>query len=143
MPKFHKEVTIQAPVEKVFQYLDSPTNLPEVWPSFYEVKDIETLPEGGHRFTYTYNMAGRPARGLMETFKYVANERIVEKTKGDTESTYAFMFEGQNGTTKLFLEADFETPTLDAKFKPFISRWNEYEADAFMQNLKARFELVK
>ena len=39
MPKFHKEVTIQAPVENVFQYLDSPTNLPEVWPSFYEVKD--------------------------------------------------------------------------------------------------------
>ena len=54
--KFHKEVTIKAPVEKIFQYLDSPTNLPEVWPSFYQVRDIETLPEGGHRFTYTYKV---------------------------------------------------------------------------------------
>ncbi len=143
MAKFHKEVTIQAPVEKVFQYLDSPTNLAEVWPSVYEVKDIEALPEGGHRFTYTYNLAGRPSHGSMETFKHVTNERIVEKTTGDIESTYAFMFEGRNGTTKVLLEADFETSTFDKTFEPFVTRWNEYEADAFMGNLKARFELVK
>lgn len=143
MPKIYKEVTIDAPVEKVFAYLDSPTNLPEVWPSFFEVKDIEDLPEGGHRFSYTYNFAGRPSKGFMETFKYVTNERIVEKTTGDFESTYAFMFEGTNGTTKVLFEADFETPTFDKKFTPFFERWNEYEADAFVNNLKARFELVK
>lgn len=143
MPKFHKEVTIEAPVEEIFNYLDSPKNFPEVWPSFYEVKDIETLPAGGHRCTYTYNLAGRPARGSMETFKHVTNKAIVEKTKGDVESTYAFMFEGKNGTTKVLLDADYETTTFDKEFEPFFTRWNEFEADAFMQNLKARFELVK
>jgi len=64
-------------------------------------------------------------------------------TTGDIESTYAFMFEGRNGTTKVLLEADFETSTFDKTFEPFVTRWNEYEADAFMGNLKARFELVK
>ncbi len=143
MAKFHKEVTIEAPVEKIFEYLDSPTNLPEVWPSFYQVKDVEDLPEGGHRFTYTYNLAGRPSSGFMETSKHVTNERIVETATGDIESTYAFMFESRNGTTKVLFDADFETPTFDKKFEPFIARWNEYEADAFMHNLKARFELVE
>lgn len=143
MPKIYKEVTIEAPVDKVFQYLDTPANLPEVWPSFYEVKEIEDLPEGGHRFKYFYNFAGRPSQGFMETDKYVANERIVEKSKGDVESTYAFMFEGRNGTTKLLFEGDFETPAFDKKLEPFIVHWNEYEVDAFMHNLKARFELVK
>lgn len=111
MLKFHKEVTIKAPVEQVFRYLDSPTNLPEIWPSLYEVKDVETLPEGGYRFTYLYNMAGRPSRGFMETFKHVKNERIIEKAKGDIESTYAFLFEGENGTTKVLFDAEYETPS--------------------------------
>nr|MDQ3398096.1 SRPBCC family protein [Deinococcota bacterium] len=56
-----KEVTglqrstlIDAPVEKVFAYYSEPQNLPEIWPSLLEVRDVE-----------------RTAAGWAKTFKWV------------------------------------------------------------------------
>ena len=43
MAKVKRSITINAPVEKVFGYWEEPTNRPEVWPSFVEVKDVQRL----------------------------------------------------------------------------------------------------
>jgi len=36
--KMNKSIFINAKVEKVFAYVEDPSNLPEVWPSMAEVK---------------------------------------------------------------------------------------------------------
>lgn len=41
MLKLHKEVVVKAPVEKVFGYIAKPENLPQIWPSLYEVSKVE------------------------------------------------------------------------------------------------------
>ena len=46
MAKGETTITINASVEKVFAYVNEPTNLPEVWPSMVEVKDVQRLPNG-------------------------------------------------------------------------------------------------
>jgi uncharacterized protein YndB with AHSA1/START domain len=46
MAKMERTIHINAPVEKVFGYMTEPTNLPEIWPSLVEVKDVKQLPEG-------------------------------------------------------------------------------------------------
>lgn len=43
MAKLKKSVNINAPVEKVFGYIEDPINRPEFWPSLVEVKDVERL----------------------------------------------------------------------------------------------------
>jgi uncharacterized protein YndB with AHSA1/START domain len=45
--KVEKTIAINAPIEKVFAYVDEPANLLEVWPSLVDVKDVERLPSGG------------------------------------------------------------------------------------------------
>jgi uncharacterized protein YndB with AHSA1/START domain len=141
VPTLEKSITIKAPVEKVFEYLYEPAHLPEIWPSFFEVKDVKPLPKGGHTFTWLYNMAGKPVHGTSETFEYVPNKKIVDKTYGDVESTFAWTFFGENGTTKVQFEAEYTTPPIfDKKFEGFVMRRNEFEADTLMANLKARFE---
>ena len=47
MAKVEKTITINAPVEKVFSYVEEPINLPEYWPSMVEVRDVEQWPNSG------------------------------------------------------------------------------------------------
>ncbi len=98
MPKVERTITINAPIKKVFGYVDDPSHLPEFWPSLFEVKDVKMLPGGGHRFMWFYNFAGKRAQGTTESAEYVPYERIVDMAKGDVESTITWSFSGENGT---------------------------------------------
>jgi uncharacterized membrane protein len=46
MTKAAKSITINAPIKKIFDYISEPTNLPEIWPSLMEIKDVQRLPDG-------------------------------------------------------------------------------------------------
>jgi len=59
MAKVVKSVTINVPVEKVFNYLEDPLNLPEIWPSLVEVIEVQRTPEGvGSTYRWVYKLAG-------------------------------------------------------------------------------------
>ncbi len=51
MATIKKSININAPVEKVFEYL-TPEILPEVWPSLVEVNNIQELPNGGYSWDW-------------------------------------------------------------------------------------------
>ena len=85
MAKLEKTITINAPVEKVCDYINEPTNLPEVWPSMVEAKDVQRLPNGGTSFRFTYKAAGILLESTSEDTEYVANQRMVSKSKGGIE----------------------------------------------------------
>jgi uncharacterized protein YndB with AHSA1/START domain len=142
VPTLHKTITVEAPVDKVFKYMAEPKHLPEIWPSLYKVKEVVTLPKGGHKFAWFYNMAGRQVEGTTETFEWFPNERFVDKTKGDIEATFSWKFFPENGYTKIELEADYMPPKFFPKEElPFVMRRNEFEADLILENLTARFEI--
>ena len=141
MEVLEKTVTIKAPVDTVFKFVDDPVNHPKIWPSLYEIKDVATLPNGGHRFAWLYNMAGRKVEGKTETLEHVVNERIVDKTMGEIESTLTWKFLGENGETKVFFKAEYETPTLPKEEMRFFTKRSELEAGVLLESLKARFEL--
>ncbi len=142
MPKLQKAVTVKAPVTEVFSYLDEPMHLPEIWPSLFEVKDVETMPDGRHHFLWRYNMGGRSLAGETETLERIANERIVDRAKGEIESTFTWKLQGENGTTTIAFEADYTLPPgLDEKLERYLMRHNELEAALLLESLKARLEV--
>ena len=108
MPKLMKAVTVHKPVHEVFEYVDEPMHLPEIWPSLYEVKAVEAKPV--RKFDWLYNLAGKHFAGKTKTIEHVVDERIVEKAEGEIESTFIWKFQGQNGFTKLAFEADYKLP---------------------------------
>jgi uncharacterized protein YndB with AHSA1/START domain len=142
MAKIEKTITINAPVEKVFGYWEEPTNRPEVWPSLVEVKEVERLPSGGRNFRWVYKMAGVPLKGTNEATEYVANQRIVEKSKGGIESTLTWTFQPEAGGTKLTVEVEYTVPVplLGKLAEAFIVKQNERETELILANLKARME---
>jgi uncharacterized protein YndB with AHSA1/START domain len=52
MAKIEKSILINAPVEKVFAFTAEPNNLLEIWPSMLEIKNVESVPNGGRRYDW-------------------------------------------------------------------------------------------
>lgn len=141
MPMLEKDITIKAPVDAVFGFVDEPANLPTIWPSLYEVNDVTTLPNGGHTFAWLYNMAGRRAQGRTETLERIVNERIVDRTVGDIESKLTWKFHGHNGQTKVVFRAEYEPQKpLPAGEEGFLVKRSELEADVLLESLRAKLE---
>jgi uncharacterized protein YndB with AHSA1/START domain len=141
MAKVKKEIIINAPVEKIFNYVDDPSNLPEVWPSLVEVTDVKTLPNGGHSNRFVFKMAGIHIKGVNEVFEYLPNQRTVAKTSG-IESTLTWAFEPEARGTKVTFEAEYTVPipVLGKIAEAIIVKMNDHEGEVLLANLKARME---
>lgn len=142
MAKVERSVEIQAPVEKVFGFAADPSHLPEFWPSMLEVKDIQSLPNGGHRFSWVYQMAGMRFDGTSEDVEYTPNQQVIEKAKGGIESTIAWTFQPEAGGTRVTFLAEYTVPVplLGRIAEAVIVKMNEHEAETLLANLKAKLE---
>lgn len=142
MAKVQKTVTINAPVEKIFNYISNPTNIPEVWPSLMEVSDVKPLPSGGYSNRWVYKMAGIRFKGTSEGTERVPNQRLVRKTKGGVESTQTWTLQPEAGGTKVTFTVEYTVPipVLGKLAEAIIVKMNDHEGDLVMANLKARME---
>jgi uncharacterized membrane protein len=142
MVSLTKSVVVHAPVDKVCAYLDDPMHLPEIWPSLIEIKDVHSLPNGGHSNRWTYKMAGIRFEGTSEDVEHVANERIVSQTKGGIDSTQTWMVQPEGDDTKVTFSIDYTVPipVLGKLAEAAILKLNDHEGDVIMANLKAVLE---
>ncbi len=143
MVKLNKAITIHAPVEKVFTFLNDPCNLPEIWPSMVEVKDVTPSPAGGFNFGWVYKMGGMRFDGASETIESVKNQRTVTRSTKGIESKFTWMFETVDNDTKLTVDIEYNVPIplLGKLAEAIIVKQNEHEAQALLENLKARMEI--
>ena len=134
-------VTINAPVEKIFNYISKPKNLPEFWPSLVEVTDVQSLPTGGYKARYVYKMAGIRFQGIGEYTEIVLNKSLVIVTKGGISSVLAWAFRSQANRTKVTLTADYNIPIplLGKLAEAVVEKMNEQELTLLLSNLRARF----
>jgi ribosome-associated toxin RatA of RatAB toxin-antitoxin module len=141
MAKLTKSITINAPVEKVYEYVSDSKNLPEIWPSLIDTQDIKQLPDGKTTDKFTYKMAGIKLEGTTLS-EYVKNEKIISKTEGGAKSTQVWTFEPEGAGTKVTFEAEYTIPipVLGKLAEAIVVKMNEREGDTIMSNLKDRME---
>lgn len=142
MVRIERNILINAPVEKVFAYHSDPRNSPEYWPSFIEVKDIETLPNGGKKYNWIYKMAGIRLNGSTTTTEFEENKLLAVKSEGGVESkfSYTYQTEGDGTRFSLVVEYTVPVPVLGKLAESFILKMNEREADTVMANIKDLLE---
>lgn len=142
MVTIERSVLVEAPPEKVYEYLDDPAHLPEIWPSMVEVSDVADLPNGGHSYHWVYKMAGVRFEGESETVEIEPEKHYIQKNTGQIPSSFDWTFIAENGSTRLKMKTEYEVPEtlLGTLAKPFILKLNEREADSFLGNLKDRVE---
>lgn len=134
-------ITINAPAEKVFEYI-KPETLPEIWPSLVEVNNVEELPNGGYKWDWVYKMAGMRFNGATEDTEIIENERTVSHSTGGIESTITWLYQPEDGGTKVTVIAEYTVPVplLGKLAEAFIVKQNEHETETILANLKARIE---
>ncbi|MFC1922805.1 SRPBCC family protein [Chloroflexota bacterium] len=137
-----KTININAPVEKIYSYIQVPNNLLEIWPSMIEVKDIQPLPNGGNKYGWVYKMAGMRFEGLSEDTEIVTNQRAVSKTEGGIDSEITWEFQQVEEGTNVSLKAEYTVPIplIGKLAEAAIVKLNDNEGDAILANLKARME---
>lgn len=142
MAKIEKTIFINAPVERVFAFMAKPENLPEIWPSLQEVRNVQPLPNGGYSYDWTYKMAGMRIEGRAEWTEFVQNQRIVDTNEGGIPSTFIWTYEAESGGTRVSVSVDYTIPgaVLGRLAEPIIHKMNEQEAQIVLANLKARME---
>ena len=145
MVKLEKEVTIRAPLEKIFSYINEPSNLSEFWPSLIEINNVKSLPNGGYRVRYVYKMAGLRLAGTGEYTQIIPNQFIAIETSGGISSMIAWTFRSMENLTRVTLTIDYKVPIplLGKLAEAIIVKMNDQEGDLIMANLRARFMLAK
>ena len=141
MAKVKRSITINAPVEKVFNYLDDPMTQPEWIPSLMEVKDVSGSGVGEH-FMWTYKMAGVLLEGETTVTEHIPNKRIVTQSKGGVISTWIFNFKTHDGGTMIELDIEYTipVPVIGKLAEKIVLKRNEREADLGMANIKEKME---
>ena len=141
MAKVERSITINAPVEKVFAYIEDPTNNPEWIPSMIEVTDVTGQGAGQH-FRWAYKMLGLRLMGESTFTEHILNERIVEQSKGGLVSTWTYTFIPEDGGTRVNLTVEYTIPipVLGRVAEALVLRQNEREAEFGLATLKATLE---
>ena len=141
MAKVERSITINAPAEKVFAYIEDPMNQLEWFPGLMEVKDV-TGKAVGSRHRFTYKMIGLRLEGESTTKEYIPNERIVTQSKGGIVSTWTWTFTPEDGRTKLSIVVEYSipVPVLGKVAEAVALKWTAREADMAAANIKAKME---
>ena len=141
MAKVEKSITVNAPVEKVFAYVENPMNQLEYLPSIVEVKDVTGQGVGAH-YRWAYKMTGLRFEGESTLNEYIPNERMVVETKGGIVSTWSWTFTPEDGGTKVNLTVEYTipVPVLGKLGEALVLKQNEREAAQAMANIKAKLE---
>jgi uncharacterized membrane protein len=141
MAKIHKSIDVKAPAEKVFSYLDDPTNSPEWITNMIEVHDVTGSGVGKH-FNWVWKMAGIHFKGESTNTEYIPNKRIVLKSKGGIDATWDFKVETQKNATILDLDVDYTVPVpvLGKLAEKLILKRNERDLEMALMNFKEKLE---
>ncbi len=139
MATIRRSITIRAPVDRVFDYVAEPTNLPGIWPSLVAVRNVQ--PEAnGKSFDWDYKMMGMRIRGHSEPVEQVKNERLVSRSANGIPSTFRWLYASRAGETVVTLEVDYVVPVLGRLAEGVVGRINQREAETLLDNLKRKLE---
>jgi hypothetical protein len=90
---------------------------------------------------WTVPAASSPIRVRSRTRKE-DRKLLYDRATGDVEGTVKWTFAGENGTTEVTFDVEYEEKGfLPAQDKKFFERCNEVEAEAILTKLKARLEV--
>ncbi len=138
------DVRVDASIDKVFNFLGDPHNLPEIWPNIVEVKNVKKAKDNaGFNFNWDYKMSGMQFEGQCETIEVTPRERLVFKSNTGLDSTITWRLQPAGRETNVTLRFEYQIPAslLKRTKEEIVVRENEHEVEAMLQNLKSRLEL--
>jgi uncharacterized protein YndB with AHSA1/START domain len=93
MPKFEREVEIDAPVEKVWEVLIDPAHWPQWFPGVESVTNVTSIGQGG---SFVWTDEGRTGRGTIVHLEPMKRLEILTQM-GDDKDSHVFKLRASGG----------------------------------------------
>lgn len=93
MPKFEREVEIDAPIEKVWEVITNPSFWPQWFPAVDQVANVTAVREGG---TFDWMDEGRTGRGRIVKMEPMKHLEILTQI-GDDQDSHVFKLRSSGG----------------------------------------------
>lgn len=93
MPKFEREVEIDAPVEKVWEVLTNPDFWPQWFPGIGSVSNVTATSKGG---TFEWTDEGRTGRGTIVKMEPMKHLELLTQI-GDDQDSHVFKLRPSGG----------------------------------------------
>jgi len=142
MTEISDEILIEAPLEKIYNYVSEPSNIPQFWPGVLEVTNVKLLPNGGYSYLWTYKAAGMRFTGKGQGVDIAPNSRLISKNIGIVESLIAFTFCSIDHQTKVTLTVNYlvHLPMIGQLTQNTFAKIYEPTVKMVLNNLKTKFE---
>ncbi len=145
MKRIKRSVEIDAPVERVYEYLTQPSNLLGIWPNMLSVSNVVSREGGAPDFDWEYKMAGIKFKGHAKTEEAQPYKLVRVKNESDIASTLCWTYQAIDGKrTRLGLDVEYSitTPIVGKVAESLIAKSNERDIDRLLTNLKDVMEGV-
>ena len=139
---YQRSITIDAPVDKVFDFVKNPTNTFEAFfegASTIAEKDIAPDTGEGSVWSWESHLLFLPFHGTLTRRDYVPNERIVDHSSTGVTWTHTFEPHGTATTLSLEVEVSSPVPFLD-KIEVKVFSKGESDLDTWLGNIKKAIE---
>ena len=139
MHKIQKTIDIKAPVQRVYDFINQPENLPSVWPNMVSVSNVVAKTGGAHDFDWIFKMAGMHFKGHAKVEEAQSGKLARFRNEGGIPSTFLWRFSGLDGSgTRLTVDVEYTipTPVIGKIVEALAVKINDRDFDTMLANLK-------
>jgi hypothetical protein len=141
MSTMKRSIHIEAPVEKVFDFVKDPRNVPEGVTVPMEVKDVKLTDEGvGSYYSWVIRIAGLPVEGFDVYTEFVPNQRITDRSSFSMTRDFVISFEPEGSGMKLTMETGHGSFWRFPPFRQLVDLGQSMISERFMSALKTQME---
>ena len=140
MSEIRKTATFDAPVEKVFELIENPDNIPKYIPNVERVADVKrTDGRIGDTFRVIYKVLGISFDEKFTVTGYEPKRKLVSKFDGGMKGTFSWTFEPQGAQTECSMDIEYQVgggilgKAADALV---LERINEKNMDESLENIR-------
>ena len=136
-----RSIHIEAPVEKVFDFVKDPRNVPEGVTVPYEVMDVKLTEEGvGSYYGWASKTPGLRFEGFDVYTEFIPNQRITDRSSWSIFGDFITSFEPEGSGMKLTMETRHRSFWRIQPLRQLADWGQSMASERFLSALKAQLE---
>lgn len=140
--KFETDTHIDAPPERVFEFVNTAENALEYISGLVDIDNVEDLPNGGYECDYRYKLAGIKLDGTIAVIECETHDRLDFELTGPMSGTEKYTFMPEDGGTRLAstLDVTLTGTVLDKVLEPVARKYLKRDHDSSLSMIKTIVE---
>ena len=136
-----RSIHIEAPVEKVFDFVKDPRTVPEGIAMPYEVKDVKLTEEGvGTYYNWASKTPGLRFEGFGVYTEFIPNQRITDRSSWSVFGDFITSFEPEGSGMKLTMATRHRSFWRIPPLRQLADWGQSMASERFLSALKAQME---